>query len=76
LAIYEDLEDLDSNYEFDMVEICTMYSEYENIRDVVSDYTIYNGNVETTSSIAEIYSELQEILRFIDLDDGGVLVIE
>ncbi|MDY0237114.1 MAG: hypothetical protein RBR71_13895 [Gudongella sp.] len=76
MAIYEDLEDLDSNYEFDMVEICTMYSEYENIRDVVSDYTIYNGNVETTSSIAEIYSELQEILRFIDLDDGGVLVIE
>jgi len=62
-ALYEYLEEIDPDYDLDIIELCTSYTEYESLEE-------YNKEYDPVDSIAE----LERITTVIMIDSESFII--
>ena len=65
-ALYEYLEDIDENYDLDVIALCCEYSEYENLEELRKDYPDIETmqDLENNTSVIKIDDERFIIARY------------
>jgi hypothetical protein len=57
-ALFNYLDDLDNDYEFDLIEICCDYSEYQHLEELQKDHQVDSiEELEANTSVIRIGTE-------------------
>ena len=62
-ALYNYLEEIDSDYELDVIELCYEFTEYKDLDDIKNDYE----DIETEE-------DLYNTISVIKIENGGYII--
>ena len=78
-ALYDYLDEIDENYDLDVIALCCEYSEYESVSEFVKDYGFTDIDIKDYDDEQEEFEEaVKEHLRnnttLIEIDDESFII--
>jgi hypothetical protein len=74
-ALFDWYEELDPNWELDVIAICCEWAEYTDAKSILREYPNYCEGLDVDSPLSDFANALQYYTTVLEFD-GGILVAE